>query len=363
MKGGPAVQERSQSGAGARASSAAGGPLADLRARFAAGDLALFLGAGVSLSAGLPGWESLLHRLTVEMWAQRLGADAGGGDAEEFARLFRHAFSGFPIISGRYIRKALGESFQERVRSILYSHPEATSGLLKAVTRLCVPPGNGAGIRAVVCYNYDDLLETHLARRRVPFCSVNAEGQSPPTQVLPVYHVHGYLPRDGSLDHGSEIVFAEDAYHTQFLDPYAWSNITQLNLLRERTGLFVGFSMTDPNLRRLLDVANRYRHGRPHHVILRTPPREQVVFGDTSQVSDDRLDAFIRAFRSVQEDALAELGLQIVWVDSFDNIPRLLDRIRQPGRRAPAETAASVPEQEARECRAAPRGPSARGEP
>lgn len=314
---------------GEPASEPAGQPMAVLRDRFQAGDLVLFLGAGVSLSAGLPGWESLLHRLTVEMWAQRLGAGAGGEDAEEFARLFRHAFGGFPIISGRYIRKALGHAFQERVRAILYSHPEATSSLLKAVTRLCVSPEDGAGIRAVVCYNYDDLLEIHLAQRRVRFCSVSTEGQSPPPQVLPIYHVHGFLPRDGSLDHQSEIVFAEDAYHTQFLDPYAWSNITQLNLLRERTGLFVGFSMTDPNLRRLLDVANRYRHGRPHYVIMRTPSREQIASGDTSQVSDERLEDFIRAFRSVQEDALAELGLQVVWVDRFDEIPCLLDRVRQ----------------------------------
>ena len=301
--------------------------LGHLHACYGAGDLALFLGAGLSLSAGLPDWEERLYRLTVEMWQDRLGAHAANGDAEICARLFTQAYGGFPIISGRYIRQTLGGRFQERIRAMLYSRPDPTSDLLQAVARFARPAGGG-GANAVVCYNYDDLVEVHLARESVHHRSIWAEGQAPPPDALSVYHVHGYLPRDGSLDHESEIVFAEDAYHTQFLDPYGWANITQLNLLRERTGLFVGLSMTDPNLRRLLDVAHRHGPDRRHYVILKSTGRQEIAPEDTEKVDPERLGAFISAFRDIQADALAALGLVVIWVDRFDRIAGLLDQMR-----------------------------------
>ncbi|MDH7568710.1 MAG: SIR2 family protein [Armatimonadota bacterium] len=300
-----------------------------LRARHAAGDLVLFLGAGVPLSAGLPGWEALLHQLTVEMWAQRLGEGTSGEETRAFADLFHEAFGGFPIISGRYIRKALGERFRHCVRRILYGHADATSDLLWAITRLCMPERGAGGVRAVVCYNYDDLLEVHLARQGIRFRSIYAEGQSPRPNEIPIYHVHGYLPREETLEEESELVFAEDAYHTQFLDPYGWANITQLSLLRESTGLFVGFSMTDPNLRRLLDVAHRHGRGCRHYAVMKSPSPEELARGGGRALALERAEEFIRAYQGIQEDALADLGLRVLWVKRFEDVPVLLDAIRQ----------------------------------
>ncbi|MBI3946641.1 MAG: SIR2 family protein [Armatimonadetes bacterium] len=306
--------------------------VASLRASYASGDLVLFLGAGVSLSAGLPGWDALLHRLTVEMWCERLGPAASGQDAEAFADLFRQAFGGFPIISGRFIRKALGRRFHDCVRAILYSHPDATSSLLDAITRLCMPERGAGGVRALVSYNYDDLLQQHLARHSIRFCEVSAEGETPRPSELPIYHVHGYLPREGDTAGDGELVFAEDAYHTQFLDPYGWANITQLNLLREGTGLFIGSSMTDPNLRRLLDVAHRHGRGCRHTVILKSPSHEDLTAGRHELGHSAHLPEFVSAFRAIQEEALGDLGLRVLWVESFDEVPAVLDavRARQP---------------------------------
>ena len=55
----------------------------------------------------------------------------------------------------------------------------------------------------------------------------------------------------------NKAVFAEDAYHDKFIDSFSWSNLTQLNHLNQNPCLLVGLSITDPNLRRLLDVSMR----------------------------------------------------------------------------------------------------------
>src|SRR6185436_18817278 len=101
-------------------------------------------------------------------------------------------------------------------------------------------------------------------------------GQKPARDAsLPCYHVHGVLPfrrlHDLKVEEGLDaearaaalvrirpiignFVFSEDEYHTEYSDPYRWSNMTMINQLGRFSGLFVGLSLHDPNLRRLIDV-------------------------------------------------------------------------------------------------------------
>jgi hypothetical protein len=111
----------------------------------------------------------------------------------------------------------------------------------------------------------------------------------------------------------SKIVFSEDSYHDQFVDPFSWSNLTQLNKFTQNSCLFVGLSMTDPNLRRLLDVAKRRdgKGGNRHYVILKR----------SSDSSRNRM------MESLREQDAASLGISILWVDEFGEIPRLIKSI------------------------------------
>ena len=86
--------------------------------------------------------------------------------------------------------------------------------------------------------------------------------------------------------------------------------------------------MTDPNLRRLLDVAHRHRSGRAHYAILRSPSLEEIAPTGGEGREDARAAAFVRTFRDIQEDALEDLGIRVVWVESFADVPALLDCIR-----------------------------------
>ena len=85
-----------------------------------------------------------------------------------------------------------------------------------------------------------------------------------------MYHVHGYLPSN-FLEESKEpnLIFTEEDYHRVYRDSYSWSNLAQLSALRENTCLFIGCSLTDPNLRRLLDVAARNGENPRHYAFLK----------------------------------------------------------------------------------------------
>lgn len=72
---------------------------------------------------------------------------------------------------------------------------------------------------------------------------------------LKIYHVHGFLPQDGDIGAGNKITLGEFVYHEQYNNIYSWNNIVQINKFRDNTCLFIGTSLTDPTIRRLLDIA------------------------------------------------------------------------------------------------------------
>ena len=110
-------------------------------------------------------------------------------------------------------------------------------------------------LATIITFNFDDLVEENLKTNFIKYKSIFKEGQRCTPVELPIYHAHGFLPRSGNLTKDHEVVFSEDAYHSQFIDSFSWSNLIQLNHLNQNLCLFVGLSMTDPNLRRLLDVS------------------------------------------------------------------------------------------------------------
>ena len=64
-------------------------------------------------------------------------------------------------------------------------------------------------------------------------------GESSP-EKLSIFHVHGYLPHNKFDDiENPQLIFSEEDYHKVYTDAYCWSNIVQLNYLRENTCLFM----------------------------------------------------------------------------------------------------------------------------
>jgi hypothetical protein len=299
-------------------------------------DLVLFLGAGASMSAGAPSWNELLRRLTYSMLVEEAGVRQEEADPQEMRQLFGHFRRRSPLILARFLRQYFGDRFREAVRQALYQDLEEkqTSPLLEEIARLATPPRTGTGLYAIASYNFDDLLERAIARRQIAYHVVMGPGGHPGSYALPIYHVQGYLPMREE-DHPvtgqpGDLVFSEESYHLQYLNPYSWSNLTQLNLLRDRTGLFVGLSMTDPNLRRLLDVVHEQDPHHVHYAIFPTPTAEaeRLSGGESENVDQITSSRMAYALRNLEDRVASSLGLQLLWADRYDLIPGMLASLR-----------------------------------
>jgi hypothetical protein len=166
---------------------------------------------------------------------------------------------------------------------------------LQSVAKLC----STGRVEAVVTYNYDSFLKTAIEAMSdqllhtpvgqrgalTPIRPVVMSGQLHSSRVdqhvpyrradipggaIPVYHVHGFLddPSGPLADLGEDIVLAFGDYTRVMADVYAWETSTQLHYLRYQCCLFLGASLSDWNMLRLLMLS----HGppvnrRPHYCL------------------------------------------------------------------------------------------------
>lgn len=280
------------------------------------GRLTLVSGSGVTVDAGVPSWNDLLLQLLGTM-ITRMSTDhalpMSGADANKF----HSRYSPSSLVVGTYLKINLGNDFLRELRDALYCSNPKSSDLLNAIVDLSRPQRDGKPLDSIITFNFDALLEENLEKQNIAHRAIYGEGVRNSPNELPVYHVHGFLPRKGPIPENMEVVFSEDAYHNQFIDPFSWSNLIQLNKLGQNTCLFIGLSLTDPNLRRLLDVAIRKNPEKTlnHFIIKKTPSNTK------SEATMDKLALLL------EEQDANELGLSVIWVDEFEEIPKLLNSI------------------------------------
>ena len=299
-------------------------------------DLVLFLGAGISKDEGVPNWNTLLSDLLVEMISKKLEENdirMNNGEKQAILEELSESRNSL-LIQSRYIKKGLEELFEKSISEVLYRKVKKeifnTDKLIHAIARLCLPRRGGVGIKSIVTYNFDDLLEKEFERMGIKYRSIYRETDIPSQEELGIYHVHGFLPREPKNYEGlseSLLVFSEESYHKLLLDPYHWSNMIQLTYLRENTCLMFGMSITDPNLRRLLDVAARKIENPKHYAVLK-----KRSFPELSKSRKDIRKHVIRSFLAVDQDLIGksfqELGLNILWIKDYSEIPQILETIR-----------------------------------
>ena len=274
----------------------------------------LFLGAGVSMDAGLPGWDKLLKGLI----GQNENPDEAVFQPENYNDIERNCAQSSLIIA-RYIKTGLFNSekdFTEKLRSILYKDIKTEHILAKTIA-CCISENydkNNIGIESVITYNYDDLVEQELNRLGVINFSVNKGGRKI-IGDFPVYHVHGILPE--KEEPNSKIILCEEDYHDVYKNSYLWSNVEQLHALSRTVCFFIGLSMTDPNLRRLLDFSrNIGDKSLVHYVFL-----QKKKFSETSTENEDERND------EIKERIMNDFGLNVIWFKDFSELPKILEKI------------------------------------
>lgn len=301
-----------------------------MKSQYKKDNIVLFVGAGASYAAYIPTWNSLISELYVSLIDKLLKThqiEINDEDKEKIKESVINQNGNSPLIQTRFLKNSFKENFDESVREILYKNVVETSDLLEEIGQLCIPNRGKLGIRAIIDYNFDDLIERNLKRLRVKHQSIYAEAMHPDLDTLGVYHVHGFLPQDKEdyNDLGNTLlVFSEDGYHKLMLDPYNWANISQLNFMVNNTCLFIGLSMTDPNMRRLLEIAAQKKYDDDlcqHYVIMRR-------FKINNSGKSESIKRFENVNESLQEDFFKSLGVNVIWVNDYDEIPNLLKQIK-----------------------------------
>lgn len=316
------------------------------------GQFTIFVGAGVSSSAGMPDWNTLLNSLFVSYLTNTFdgNSDITDKDIIQIAERLNQLDEPSALMAARYLRKGLSKELGENKEFIktitenLYKLRDKTkpiaSLLIKTIANLCLAKRTGAKVKSVITYNFDDLLERELDKTLIQNHSIYTENEFYSPDDLPVYHVHGFLPENvqkyESLEK-STLVFSEEGYHQIYSEPYHWSNLVQLANLRENNCLMVGLSMTDPNLRRLLDISARNLENPRHFTFMRrmdieTFAYEKIENGKPKVQLIDKLKnakEFLNRHHKLNEELMRELGVSIIWFSDFTEIPEILQKINQ----------------------------------
>lgn len=325
--------------------------------------LVLFLGAGVSIPYGIPSWNNLVLELLFEQ----------AGHTRRLGRMLPHYrralaswmtdyFDYSPLVLARMVERdakkrsqkkgarAMGDGtpiFLEKLRTQLYAAcktPPNTRTTLQAIGDL-IKRSKG-NVRCVVNFNFDGLLEEELETRQIPTISI-FDGARQHSGHFRIIHPHGFVPRSGPIvrDH---VVFTENDYHDLTQKTFHWGLSEIVNELRHSTVLFIGLSMSDPSLRRLLDASQnskipphwqlQKRHQVRHHEqqaamndITTRANRWGQILGYPEQKDQpqlaEALDAALQQADTYDSELFQSMGVKTIWLDSYDDIPGLLDKI------------------------------------
>lgn len=277
-------------------------------------NFSLFLGAGVSMSAKLPSWWSLLDGMMNESKNKQFAEN----DIEEITKICYNS----SIVMGRFIRlmqerKSNEESYYTCLHNALYAGKDScNSKLIEEICGLISRRRHQA--KSIITYNFDDVMERALAAQGIDNYPIF--GMNQPRNRFPIYHVHGFIPYNNSEIIKSIPVLSEEEYHKVYANSYNWSNVEQIHALSRTMCIFIGLSMTDPNLRRLLDIAIRDSENDARHFVF-LPHIE--IFNDEKYAEEKNNEAM-----RIQKEIFLELGLRVIWYDNYDELPALVGMLK-----------------------------------
>jgi len=315
----------------AGAGALAGGDVTALIDRLArTSDLGIFVGAGLSVEAGLPSWSALLRRLLNEISIETAPfrkAKAGGLDTlsslqAEFATRSLSALG--PLGAGGVIKVHFGEAYRTKLTQALYQGVELLSPGPTAISIARFVVGYKVeDLPPILTTNFDPLLEMALREE------LSQRGGDPdrvrthlPGEILDqskinVVHLHGVVNHP-SLDYtdSQEIVFSED----EFLNPGPMGN-SALELAQKSLAsspyLFLGAGLTDTNI-----LGDLYKH----HPDGRSSRHAAVAVSQQAamDLDPDAAEAVVEALQETAAGRLRNADVDVVFVDTYSEASQFM---------------------------------------
>lgn len=260
----------------------------------------LVMGAGINADYGAKDWSSLMDSLNNDFYK---------GDYK-FADEIEH-YVGKELFTSSMVLKTSGFDSYKSLNRELYEFDAAKSFDDPDSTLYhCVDYIERHKHTTVITYNYDTNLEYLLKKRNIRYSVVyddnsfnNQEAQ------VDIYHVHGLLPYDRYDEEKftDSLIFNESEYYYLYNNPYSWNIAKQLHDFKFNVCVFIGISLTDPDMKRLLELAGNYL--KFNFIFL----KKEKDYSDT--VYRDLTSYFFT------------FDLIVIWIDEYSEITEYLESI------------------------------------
>lgn len=304
----------------------------DLYDTYSKSGIVLALGSGVSVGCKLPMWRALLEEVCRRTSGPSLATLERAGltfpviasllerrfaDRSAFIKCIRdELYRNFPFYPKGYTES---EVFRF-VAFVQENNPSLRTVASLSVLRDkndCYLPN--PRVRSVITFNLDALFQAYILARyqkRLVRTVERATASSSPSKIN-VYHVHGYLRFDKEANNpkreaADAVVLTEPDYLDVLSNPTGIFTYSFLFLLREYPVIFVGLSMKDDNLRRVLYFSMKERRESYRKEGVENPPQRKLRSHFAILLRPE-----CRELMEVYEDSLGFLGVNVLWLDSF----------------------------------------------
>ncbi|MBC8116489.1 MAG: SIR2 family protein [Candidatus Saccharimonas sp.] len=320
--------------------------------------MVLFYGAGMTCSVGIPSWQELLEKLASDLSYEPGLVAKLSQQGYSLPRIASYLFLASKqnrtcfnstVRQGLYAKEPLKQFFDKKLKdfpngardfvSLIESQNPNLAGLAKL---LVVPRYDGSlttnpthapnpSVAAVITTNYDDLLRSYIwekyvvqqqpasAETRRLLRTVDRPSATPRHGMINLYHVHGFLQlkrydkdsdREASL---GGIVLTETDYFNEFSSRSMYFPSILHQKMSHHVSVFVGMSMTDQNINRILyqvrqDCATESQRRLGRHIALLLKSGQEIQ-------------------NEVVNKLLEELGVKPIWYSDHAEVSEILKEL------------------------------------
>ncbi len=343
--------------------------LQDLRNAYQNGDLNLYLGAGVSAASGLPNWRQLVvsmyfRYMNIEQWQSirpypnylyAMGDWYLSKTGESLDIIIRKLKSN---LDEDEFLKMLYNCLYNQLDEINFINPidngVGENKLLSEITEMIAKPER---INSVITYNFDDLLEESLNRKNINYTAVYNTHTFPHNGSVPVYHPHGFMPfgnNQPSRQSTGDIILSEDDYNSIASSSNHWANMIQISKLTQGTGLMIGLSFSDRNMRRLIDLIANIPVHTNNYIFLKRNSMPEFTLKDSDEIKEKAdsiadkmqqagikmetvvydncqsiLEGIFRNDEWITHRVFDQMRIKPIWYDKYDEVHNFIKAIRE----------------------------------